>query len=107
MKKPQSKPTRESYIVLQDWMIRDLRLTGDELIVYALIYGFSQDNNSCFRGSLRYISYWTGRCRTTILKILAKLQDRGLVLKKEIPYTGLNPGCHYCEYRAIRHMTGV
>ena len=43
-----------AYIVIQDWMISDLQLKGNELLTYALIYGFSQDGESEFKGSLKY-----------------------------------------------------
>ena len=33
----------ENYIVLQGWMINKLNLKGNELTVYALIYGYSQN----------------------------------------------------------------
>ena len=36
-------------------MINELGLNGNELILYALIYGFSQDGQSEFHGSIRYI----------------------------------------------------
>ena len=49
-----------AYIVIQDWMISDLQLKGNELLTYALIYGFSQDGESEFKGSLKYISEFLG-----------------------------------------------
>ena len=45
-----------AYIAIQDWMISDLQLKGNELLTYALIYGFSQDGESEFKGSLKYLS---------------------------------------------------
>ena len=45
----------ESYISIQAFMINDLHLKGVEKEVYALIYGFCQDRQSEFSGSLSYI----------------------------------------------------
>lgn len=35
-----------SYLTIQDWMVTDLHLKGNELLAYALIYGFSQDEHA-------------------------------------------------------------
>ena len=37
---------KDNYIVIQTFMIRELKLKGNELILYALIHGFSQDGTS-------------------------------------------------------------
>ena len=47
-----------SYLTIQDWMVTDLHLKGNELLAYALIYGFSQDEQSCFYGSYQYVMEW-------------------------------------------------
>ena len=44
-----------NYITILDFMVSCLGLKGNELIIFALIYGFSQDNVSDFHGSLTYI----------------------------------------------------
>ena len=36
----------ENYLVIQGWMIAELKLKGNELLIYAIIYGFSQNNQS-------------------------------------------------------------
>ena len=37
-----------TYITIQGWMRTDLKLSGNELIVYAIIYGFSQNKQGEF-----------------------------------------------------------
>ena len=32
----------ENYITIQGWMVNELKLTGNDLICYALIYGFTK-----------------------------------------------------------------
>ena len=49
----------EKYYTVQEFMIRDLALKGNELALFAIIYGFSQDGESKFNGSLKYLCYWT------------------------------------------------
>ena len=34
---------KDSYICIEAFMVNELKLSGTELIVYAIIYGFSQD----------------------------------------------------------------
>ena len=52
----ESRVKRDNYILIAGWMITDLHLKGNELIVFAIIYGFSQDGVGTFNGSLQYIS---------------------------------------------------
>ena len=44
-----------------------------ELNIYAIIYGFSQDNGSEFTGSLQYLCDFTGATKPTIIKALKTL----------------------------------
>lgn len=43
-----AKIKNENFIAIQGFMVKELGLSGNELIAYALIYGFSQDNESEF-----------------------------------------------------------
>ena len=71
-----------AYIVIQDWMISDLQLRGNELLTYALIYGFSQDGESEFKGSLKYISNFLGVSKSTAQRNLENLVNRGVIEKR-------------------------
>ena len=42
-----------SYVVIQAFMLNDLHLKGNELIVYATVYGFTQDGEHWFHGTRR------------------------------------------------------
>ena len=42
---------KEYYIHIQWWMAQRLKLSGNELLTYAIVYGFSQDGESAFLGS--------------------------------------------------------
>lgn len=78
-----------NYIVIQPFMVRDLDLKGNELIVYALINGFCQDNQSYFYGSLEYISQWTNATKQTTINVLNSLIDKGLIVKEQIVEKGI------------------
>ena len=53
----------ESYLHFQGWMRTRLGLKGNELVIYAVIYGFSQDGSSWFSGSAGYLADWAGITR--------------------------------------------
>ena len=38
-----SKVNVEHYVVIQGWMPKELNLQGSKLIIYAIIYGFTQE----------------------------------------------------------------
>ena len=78
-----------AYIVIQDWMIADLQLKGNELLTYALIYGFSQDGESEFKGSLKYISEFIGVSKRTAQRSIENLVDRGIVEKRVEEISGV------------------
>ena len=78
-----------AYIVIQDWMISDLHLKGNELLTYALIYGFSQDGESEFKGSLKYISKFLGVSKSTAQRNLENLANRGVIEKRVEEISGV------------------
>ena len=86
---------RENYITIQGWMVTELGLSGNELLCYALIYGFSQDDGSVFSGSSRYICKWLNLTKPSVLKILKSLCEKGLIekIQKEVN------GCILCDYK--------
>lgn len=86
--------SNENYIVIQGWMINDLKLKGNELVIYAIIYGFSQAVNHSFNGSLQYLADWTNSTRRGVQKNLASLVEKGFLTKNDISIKGIK----MCEY---------
>ena len=76
------------HIVVTEEM-RALGLSGNDLMVFALIYGFSQDGQGCFYGSLNYICETCGISRRTAIYILNDLVERGFLLKEETIQNGV------------------
>ena len=72
---------KDYYINIQSFMVQDLKLSGNELLTYAIVYGFSQDGESLFLGSSKYVSYALGVSRTTAIKALDSLTAKGLIIK--------------------------
>ena len=71
-----------NYITILPWMVTELGLKGNELIVYAIIHGFSQDDASCFHGSVSYLQAWTLLSYPAVHTILKNLVAKGLLEKQ-------------------------
>ena len=93
--------TKLGYIVILPWMREELDLKGNELLVYALIHGFSQEAQGCFFGSLNYICRACGCTIPTTVEVLKKLQKRGLIHKRELSENNVK----MCQYTAIKGGT--
>ena len=94
----ENKVNRDNYIVIQGWMVTELGLKGSELIVYALIYGFSQTENQVFSGSLQYLADWTNCTKQGVIKTLKSLIEKGYIAKNE----KLINSVKFCEYYATK-----
>lgn len=71
----------KNYILIQGWMVQDLNLSSNNLLVYSLIYGFCQDNQSEFTGSISYICDWLNCTRPTASKALDFLCSNNYIFK--------------------------
>lgn len=93
---------RENYITIQGWMVTDLKLSGNELLAFAIIYGFSQGGNSGFNGGLKYLMEWLGSTKKTVISALSSLVEKGFVTKYEDTINGVK----FCRYVA-NYTSGV
>lgn len=85
----------ENYIQISGWMINELDLKGNELLVYALIHGFCQDGKSVFKGSLNYIMAWLNISKPTAIACIQSLIDKGMIVKSIIYNKNSVAGCEY------------
>lgn len=70
------------FLVIQKWMLTDLKLKSTELMVYAIIYGFSQDSQGECWASLDYFQLWTGASRSSIIRAINGLEEKGLIERR-------------------------
>ena len=77
-------------------MVKDLKLKGNELLVYAIIFGFSQADETAFTGGLQYLADWTNATKQGVIKNLKSLIDKGFITKNERFINGIK----FCEYRS-------
>lgn len=93
----ESKVNSKNHVVLHGWFITELKLKGNELLVYAIIYGFCQDGENKFEGGLKYLQEWTCSSKNTVLKSLRTLEEKSLVRKEEETKNGIK----FCKYSTI------
>lgn len=80
----ESKIKDENYYQISGFMINRLGLKGVPLAVYAIIYGFSQDGENEFTGSLKYLcEFCGGVSKPTIIKALKELTEAGIILRRD------------------------
>lgn len=89
-----------NFLTIQGWMRTKLNLKGNELLAYAVIYGFSQTDGAKFTGSRKYLAEWCGCSTATIDRTLNSLIDKGLISKtsyvtkhgyRAVEYTAIGP----------------
>ena len=87
----------DNYITIQGFMRDHLGLCGNELVAFAIVYGFSQAPDTEFTGGLQYIADWCGCSYRTAVTVMQSLVAKELVFKKETVKNGVK----FCSYRAV------
>lgn len=85
-----------SFITIQAFMVNDLHLKGNELLIYAIIHGFSQDGESEFTGSLQYLADWCNTSKQTIITALQSLCEKQLIIKN----VEFKNNVKFCTYKS-------
>jgi len=79
-----SKPQfDDTYIVLKGWMRSKLALKGNNLMAFALVYGFCQDGTNTFDASLAFVKKWLGVSQPTAVSVMASLVDMDYLIKTD------------------------
>lgn len=87
-----------TYVNIQSFMVNELHLSGNALIIYAVIYGFSQDGKSWFTGSRSYLAAWCQASKSTVSRNLESLCSDGLIERRE----RVESGVMLVDYRVVR-----
>ena len=93
----------ENYFRICGWMINLLGLHGTELMTYAMIYAFSRDGLSEMKGGVEFAAAWCGVSYRTEVRTLARLCEKGLIIKRECGRYG---GRRLFAYMAVIPETG-
>lgn len=91
----ESKIRDDNFFLVSGWMLNRLNLKGTALHVFAIIYGFSQDGEGSFTGSLQYLMDFTNSSKNTVLKALKDLVEQRYIVKLENTINGVR----FCTYK--------
>lgn len=91
----ESKIRDDNYFQVSGWMLNRLNLKGVALQVFSIIYGFSQDGEGSFTGSLQYLCDFTNSSKNTVIKALKELVDKAYIIKTENTVNGVR----FCTYK--------
>lgn len=92
----ESKVRDENFFMVSGWMLNRLSLRGVALQIFSIIYGFSQDGEGSFTGSLQYLMDFTNSSKNTVLKALKELVEKNYITKTENTINGVR----FCTYKA-------
>lgn len=95
----------ENFVVIQGWMCNDLKLSGNDLLVFALIYGFSQDGDSEFAGSRAYIADTFNISKPTVDKALNNLLDSNYIIKRSYS-DGVHSNTYQVNLEVVKNLYG-
>ena len=96
--KKRNKKLNDNYIVIQSWMVSELGLKGNQLIIYALVYGFSQAEEQVCTCGVEYMRKWLNGAKSTVIRTLNELQEMNLIRREE----GQDEDGRVMGYTAIR-----
>ena len=92
---------RNDYINIQAPMIVDLHLKGNDLLIFALIHGYTKDGKNTCRASLSYMAEWLCTDKAAVSKIIARLVKEGFVNKLEYYEGGVKCYEYTTNYEAL------
>lgn len=89
----------ESYVVIWGWMLNNLKLKWNELIVYATIYSFTNGTDEhCYRWSANYLSERCWLQRRQVMNVLKSLENKWYIERKERTINGVKFVDYYTPY---------
>ena len=89
-----TKFKNNNHYTIFGWMIHRLGLKDAKLIVYAIVYSFSQDGENEFYGGRKYMAEASAGSLPTDDRMLVELEKDGLIKKMERE----NDGVSHCRY---------
>ena len=70
-----------SVIVIEDWMVERMKLSGTELLAFALIHGCTQEGDGCWHGGYENMGRRIGATQRAAVGVVNKLIEKGFVDK--------------------------
>ena len=76
------------FITIPRMLVTKFKLSGNELLITALIYGYCKHGQGEFFGTCNYIGSWLGLGRVSVIRVLHRLVDRGILLSERAERKG-------------------
>lgn len=95
----------DNFVQISGWMINELDLKGNELLIYSIIHGFSQDGKSDYHGGLSYLAEWTNSTKQGVIKNLKSLAERGFIVKIDEKQANNTHLCRYFTTKSRKLIT--
>lgn len=92
----------DMYFTIHHWMITELGLKGTSLMVYALLYSYTQTVGE-FSGSLSYLAERVNATVQQVHKQLKDMVERGLLEKEDV----FKNGVKYVRYHTNKLHTPI
>lgn len=100
----ESRVKDENFFQVAGWMVNRLNLKGINLELYAIIYGFTQDGETEFTGSIQYLCDFTGTSRPTVINALKSLAKAGLISKRVETINGVSFNRYKANLQAVKEF---
>ena len=99
----------DSNIQIYGWMATKLKLKGNELLIYAVIYSFSRNDNGegVFNASIPYLQEWTNIANKNVRSCLKNLLDKQLIIKIEDNYSKRKPNVYKINKQILESTKGT
>lgn len=101
-----AKVTDTNFITIEGWMRTQLNLSGNELVIYAVIFQFSQGKAGRYIGGLPFLADWCGCHIDTARRAIRNLEDAGLISALRGEVNGV-PYCNYIVCEESLQNTGI
>ncbi len=96
----------ENFYQVQGWMKNRLNLKSTKRDIYAIIYGFSQDGESEFKGSIKFLTEWLDVSRPTIIKAMQELTECGYIIKRTEIINGVQFNRYKVNLQVVKNLYG-
>lgn len=83
------------FIYIPGWAVNHLKLKGNELMVYSIIFSYSRDGIQRYQAPAEYLATCIGASVSTVKDVLKRLVDKGLLVKSSEKYKGSVDRAYY------------
>lgn len=94
----------DNYCVIFGWMCNGLKLSSNELLVYAVVYGFSQDGESRYYGGRGFLARTLNISKPTVDKALSSLCEKGFIHRIETERNGVKFHEYFADLQVVKKL---